>query len=195
MAKTLISEIGPNQEVASAFVVAEKQLRMARNGTQFLTLKLVDKSGQITGRIWERAEEWSDAIAPRSVVCVRGRSELFRDELQLQIHDISPLSLEEIDRSDFLPVSPRSVEELFRKLKETASTIKKGALQRLTRQVLSDGHLMERFKTAPAAKSMHHAYLGGLLEHTVAVTELVSLIATYYPDLNRDLLVVGAVAS
>ena len=192
VAKTYISEIGPNQEVASCFVVAEKQLRVARNGTQFLTLKLVDKSGQISGRIWERAEEWSRAIAPRSVVCVRGRSELFRDELQLQIHDLSPLSLEKIDRSDFLPVSPKSVEDLFQTLKERASTIKRGALQRLTKQILSDAHLMERFKTAPAAKSMHHAYLGGLLEHTVAVMELVSLIAAYYPHLNRDLLVVGS---
>jgi 3'-5' exoribonuclease len=192
MAKTYISDIGPNQEVASCFAVEEKQLRVAKNGTQFLTLKLVDKSGQITGRIWERAEEWSRTIAPKSVVRVRGRSELFRDELQLQIHDLSPLAREEIDPSDFLPVSPRSVEDLFQKLKELASTIKKGALQRLAKHILSDVHLMERFKTAPAAKSMHHAYLGGLLEHTVAVTELASLIATYYPDLNRDLLVVGS---
>ncbi len=192
VAKTLISEIGPNQEVASVFVVAEKQLRTARNGAPFLTLKLVDKSGQVAGRIWERAEEWSRTIALRSVVCVRGRSELFREELQLQIHDLSLLSPEEIDRSDFLPASPKSVEDLFRKLKELASTVKKGALQRLMRQMLSDVPLMERFKTAPAAKSMHHAYLGGLLEHTVAVTELVSLIAAYYPDLNRDLTVVGA---
>ena len=94
---------------------------------------------------------------------------------------------------DFLPVSPKNVEDLFQKLKELASTIKKGALQRLTKHILSDMHLMERFKTAPAAKSMHHAYLGGLLEHTVAVTELASFITTFYPDLNRDLLMVGAI--
>ncbi len=191
--KIFISEISPNQDVTSAFVVAEKQLRTARNGTPFLSLKLTDKSGQITGRIWERAEERAQAIAPGSVVRVRGRSELYRDELQLQINDLSPLSLDEIDRADFLPVSPKSIEDLFQRLKELTSTIKKGALQRLTRHILSDTHLMDRFKTAPAAKSMHHAYLGGLLEHSVAVTELVSLIAAHYPDLNRDLLVVGAI--
>ena len=193
MAKTFISEIGPNQDIVSTFLVAEKQLRTAKNGTPFLTLKLVDKSGQIAGRIWERAEEWAQSIASESVVCVRGRSELYRDELQLQIHDISLRPLHEIDRKDFLPVSPKSVEELLQRLKELTATIKKGTLQRLTKQILSDAHLMEHFKAAPAAKSMHHAYLGGLLEHTVAVTELVSLIAAYYADLNRDLLVVGAI--
>jgi len=193
VAKTLISEMLPNQEVASSFVVEEKQLRVARNGTPFLTLKLADKSGQITGRIWERAEEWSRSIDAKSVVFVRGRSELFREELQLQIDEIAPVPLVDIDRADFLPVCPRSVEALLEKLKELAATIKKGPLQRLTRQILSDTHLMDRFKAAPAAKSMHHAYLGGLIEHTVAVTELVSSIAAFYPDLNRDLLVIGAI--
>jgi 3'-5' exoribonuclease len=193
VAKTFISEIGPNQEVTSAFLVTEKQLRTAKNGNPFLTLKLVDKSGQIAGRIWERAEELAQSINPGTVVWVRGRSELYRDEMQLQIQDVSPRSVDEVDPKDFLPVSPKSVEELFHELKELTATVKKGALQRLTKQILSDSHLMDRFKTAPAAKSMHHAYLGGLLEHTVAVAELVSLIATHYPDLNRDLLVVGAI--
>jgi 3'-5' exoribonuclease len=193
VAKTFVSEISPNQDVVSAFIVAEKQLRVARNGTPFLILKLVDKSGQIAGRIWERAEGWAHSIAPRSVVRVHGRSELFRDELQLQIHDISPVSLNEIDRADFLPVSPKNPEKLFQKLKEMTSTIKKGALQKLIKHLLSDAHLMDRFKLAPAAKSMHHAYLGGLLEHTVAVTEMASFIASFYPDLNHDLLLVGAI--
>lgn len=193
MAKIFVSEIVPNQEVAGSFVVDEKQVRVARNGVPFLTLKLADRSGHIAGRIWERAEEWSRSIDIKSVVFVRGRSELFREELQLQIDEIAPVPLVDIDRADFLPVCPRSVDDLMEKLKELAATIKKGSLQRLTRQILNDTHLMDRFRAAPAAKSMHHAYLGGLIEHTVAVAELVSSIAAYYPDLNRDLLVIGAI--
>jgi 3'-5' exoribonuclease len=193
VAKTLISEILPNQEVASSFVIEDKQLRVARNGTPFLTLKLVDKSGQITGRIWERAEEWSRLIEAKSVVFIRGKSEVFREELQLQIEEIAPVPPADIDRADFLPVCPKSLDELMEKLRDLAATIKKGPLQRLARQILSDTHLMDRFKAAPAAKSMHHAYLGGLLEHTVAVAELVSSIAVFYPELNRDLLVIGAI--
>jgi 3'-5' exoribonuclease len=193
VAKTLVSEILPNQEVVSSFVVEEKQLRVARNGTPFLTLKLVDRSGRIAGRIWERAEEWSRSIAQNSVVLVHARSELFRDELQLQISEISQVPLESIDRADFLPVCPKNIEDLMVRLRELASTVRKASLQRLARQILNDHQLMDRFKTAPAAKSMHHAYLGGLLEHTVSVVEMVSAIASFYPDLNRDLLVLGAI--
>jgi 3'-5' exoribonuclease len=191
--KTFVSEIVPNQEVASFFVVEEKQLRVAKTGLPFLTLKLADKSGRIAGRIWERAEEWSQAIAVRSVVFIRARSDLFRDELQLQIHEISPVPLNEIDRADFLPVGPRNGEDLMQELRDLVFSLKKGPLQRLMRQVLSDSHLMDRFKTAPAAKSMHHAYLGGLLEHSLAVAQLVSQLCTFYGDLNRDLLVAGAI--
>lgn len=193
MPKTLISEIVPNQEVASFFVVEEKQLRVAKTGTPFLTLKLVDKSGRIAGRIWERADEWSQAIAAKSVVFVRGRTDLFRDELQLQIHEISPVPLSEIDPADFLPVCPRNREDLMQDLRDLALSVRKGPLLRLMRQVLSDSDLMARFKTAPAAKSMHHAYLGGLLEHSLAVAQLVSQLSAFYGDLNRDLLVAGAI--
>ena len=193
MAKVFVSEIAPSQEVAGSFVVDEKQLRVARNGAPFLTLKLADKSGQIAGRIWECAEERSRSIDVKSVVFVRGRSELFREELQLQIDEITPVPSVDVDRADFLPVCPGSVEGLMEKLKELAATIKKRPLQRLMRQILSDTHLMDRFKAAPAAKSMHHAYLGGLIEHTVAVTELVSSIAAFYADLDRDVLVIGAI--
>jgi 3'-5' exoribonuclease len=191
--KTFVSEILPNQDVASFFVVDEKQLRVAKNGASFLTLKLVDKSGQIAGRIWERAEACSQAIAPKSVVFVRGRSDLFRDELQLQIHEIAPVSVAEIDRADFLPVGPRNGEDLMQELRDLTSSVKKGSLQRLLKQIQGDAALMDRFKTAPAAKSMHHAYLGGLLEHSLAVAKLASQLATFYQDLNRDLLLVGAI--
>jgi 3'-5' exoribonuclease len=193
VAKIFVSDIAPNQEVAGSFVVDEKQLRVARSGIPFLTLKLTDKSGQISGRIWEQAEERSSSIDIKSVVFVRGRSELFREELQLQIDEIAPVPMVDIDRADFLPVCPRSIDDLMEKLRELAATIKKGPLQRLMRQILNDTHLMDRFRAAPAAKSMHHAYLGGLLEHTVAVAELVSSMTAFYPDLNRDLLVIGAI--
>jgi 3'-5' exoribonuclease len=193
VAKIFVSEIAPNQEVTGSFLVDEKQLRVARNGVPFLTLKLADKSGQIAGRIWDRAEERSRSINTKSVVFVRGRSELFRDELQLQIDDIVHIPLADVDRADFLPVCPKSVEDLLEKCKDLTATIKRRSLQRLMRQILSDTHLMERFRSAPAAKSMHHAYLGGLLEHTVAVMELVSSIATFYKDLNRDILLTGAI--
>lgn len=193
VAKTFISEIKPNQEVAAAFLIADKQLRTARNGNAFLTLKLVDKTGQIVARIWEGADEAATTLAANSVVFVHGRSEQFRNELQLQIQEITPLPSEQIDPADFLPVCPLSTDLLFDRLKKILSTVKRRPLQQLLQHLLGDRQLMKRFRRAPAAKSMHHAYLGGLLEHTVSVVELVARLAEHYPDLDRDLLLTGAV--
>lgn len=193
MPKRYVRDIQPGQEVASLFVIAEKQLRVARNGTRFLTLKLVDKTGEITGRIWERAEEIGETLSTKGAVFVRGRSEVFRDELQLQIQEISPRSRKEIDPSDFLPTCPKSVPELWERLAALTSTLKRRSLQRLMKHVLGDRELVERFKLAPAAKSIHHAYLGGLIEHSVSVAGLVSHLCGLYTDLDRDLLVVGAI--
>lgn len=193
MAKIFITDIQANQDVSTVFVVAEKQLRTARNGTPFLTLKLVDKTGEITGRVWERAEETAASITVKGPVQVKGRTETYRDELQLQVQEITPLPLDRIDPADFLPVCPISSEVLFERLKVVVAAIKNRSLARLMKHLLGDRELMNHFKLAPAAKSMHHAYLGGLLEHSVSVAELLMDICGRYPDLDRDILLVGAI--
>ncbi len=192
MAKPFVQEILPNTEVAGAFVVTDKQLRRARNGTPFLTLKLADKTGEMTARIWERADEAERSILKNTVVFVKGRAEVFRDELQLQIQEITSVPRKDIDPSDFLPVCPNDTRRLLEDLQRMARSVKRRSLGRLLRHFLEDAELMGQFKLAPAAKSMHHAYLGGLLEHTVSVALLVSEISSLYPDLDRDLLIVGA---
>lgn len=192
MAKPFVQEILPNTEVAGAFVVTDKQLRTARNGMPFLTLKLADKTGEMTARIWERANESDRSILKNTVVFVKGRAELFRDELQLQVQEITTVPRNDFDPSDFLPVCPHDTRDLLEELHRMTSSVKRRPLQRLLRHILDDAQLMGQFKLAPAAKSMHHAYLGGLLEHTVSVAVLVSKISSLYPDLDRDLLVVGA---
>ncbi len=193
VAKTFISEILPNQEVATAFVVAEKQLRTARNGTSFLTLKLIDKTGEIMGRVWEKAAELSDSIPVRSAVFLRGRSETYRDELQLNILEAHTMKTSDIEPADFLPASPADPGALLDRLKALASGVKDKSCSLVLKSLLKDRALLNRFRTAPAAKSIHHAYLGGLLEHTTAVAELVVEIAKLYPFLDRDLLITGAV--
>jgi 3'-5' exoribonuclease len=193
VAKLFVADIQANQDVTGHFVVADKQLRLTRNGLPFLTLKLVDRTGEISGRIWERALETDAVIAVKDVVLVRARSEKYRDELQLQVQEIAPVARAEIDPSDFLPTCPLDLQELWTKLKRLATQIRQQPLKRLVSSVLRDAALMERFRRAPAAKSMHHAYLGGLLEHTLSVTELVCRISEHYPVLDRDLLTAGAI--
>ncbi len=192
MAKTYISQIEPRQQIDSFFLLVEKQLRAARNGTAFLTLKLVDKTGEITGRVWENAEEVAASLPAKGHVQVSGRSELFRDELQLQIQSISAVSVDAVDPADYLPVCPVETDVLLQRLKRLATTVKRRPLQSLLRSILGDRSLMDRYSRAPAAKSVHHAYLGGLLEHSVSVAGLVSRIARHYPELDAEILVVGA---
>ncbi len=192
MAKAYISDIQPNQQVDTVFLLAEKQLRATRNGSSFLSLKLVDKTGEITGRVWERAEDVSATLPSKGHVRVSGRTETFRDELQIQIQAISPVDLKEIDPADFLPICPVEKEILLQKLKRVAGTVKRRPLQLLLRSILSDSSLMDRFARAPAAKTVHHAYLGGLLEHSVSVAGLVTRIAKHYEELDAEILVVGA---
>lgn len=192
VAKIYVSEIQPNQDVATSFAIAEMQLRTARNGTQFLTLKLLDKTGEVTGRVWERAEEISRGLAGQNVALVKGRSELFRDELQLNIQEISALPVNNIDPADYLPVCPIEPELLLEKLKRIISRIRRRPIHQLMMHFLADRDLLGRFRRAPAAKSIHHAYLGGLLEHSVSVAELVISISHHYPELDRDTLIAGA---
>ena len=193
VAKTFVADIQANHEVTGHFVVADKQLRLARNGTPFLTLKLVDRTGEISGRIWERAAEVDATVAVKAVVLLRARSEKYREEIQLQVQEIAPVPRADIDPADFLPACPLDLQELWAKLKRLAAQIRQRPLKRLLNSVLQDAPLMERFRRAPAAKSMHHAYLGGLLEHTVSVTELVCRISEHYPVLDRDLVMAGAI--
>ncbi|MFP5213848.1 MAG: 3'-5' exoribonuclease YhaM family protein [Acidobacteriota bacterium] len=193
MARMFVSEIQPNQEVSGTFVLAEKQLKTARNNMPFLTLKLVDRTGAITGRVWDRAVDISNSLVTGGPVCLRGRCETYREEMQLQVQEISSVAVSDVDPRDFLPVCPIASETLIEEFKKIVLGIGNGPLCQLLTHIFRDREIWDRFKLAPAAKSMHHAYLGGLLEHTVAVAKLATSIAERYPDLDRDILVTGAV--
>ncbi|MEJ5349767.1 MAG: HD domain-containing protein [Desulfosoma sp.] len=187
-----ISDIGPNQEVTGVFVVDEKQLRTTKNGKPFLTLKLRDKTGSLTARLWENAEEASQAMAGHKVFQVQGRSELFRDEIQIHVHSFEPVPMAKVNPGDFLPVCPRDINQLWNELQGMLQKLTQKPLRTLAKFLCSDKTLMQRFRKAPGAKSVHHAYLGGLLEHTVGVMRLTTVIADQYTSLDRELLLMGA---
>lgn len=187
-----IADIGPNQDVVGTYAVEEKQLRTAKNGKPFLTLKLRDKTGSVTARLWDNAAEAAQSLAGHRVLRVQGRSELFRDELQIHLQTVQPVSENEVNPSDFLPVCPRDEKDLWREFSGLLQGLTAKPQRELVQCFLADKSLMQRFRKAPGAKSVHHAYLGGLLEHTVGVMRLATLIADQYPRLDRDLLLLGA---
>ncbi|MFZ2445366.1 MAG: HD domain-containing protein [Syntrophobacteraceae bacterium] len=192
MSKLFISDIKPNQEIASLFVAADKQLRTARNGTQYLSLKLSDKTGGVAGKMWEKAADAAARFRAGEIVFVRARSELYQEKLQLNVVEILPVPAGGFDPSDFLPVCPYDLDVIFGQFEKLLANISEGPIKRLCDEFLADADLMGRFRTCPAARAMHHAYIGGLLEHTVSVITLIYRICNHYPDLDRDLLIAGA---
>ena len=192
MSKLFISDIKPNEEIVSLFVASEKQLRTARNGSSYLHLKLGDKSGEVIGRIWEKAGDTAACFKAGDVIYLRARSELYQEKLQLNISEILPVPGGGYDPADFLPVCPYDRDTLWEQLDKLLTNMSEGPLRELCSSFFSDPDIMVRFKLAPAAKSMHHAYIGGLLEHTVSVITLIYRICKHYPDLDRDLLIAGA---
>ena len=187
--KRFVNELKENESLVSSFLVREKTLGSTRSGSPFLKLRLADRTGETEGRIWERAQELEGNFSVNDVVRVRAKVERYRDKLQLNISTIGRLDPEEVDPSLFLPKGPKDPEELWLQFRNLASQVQDLHLKRLLQSFLSDRRFSRQMKLAPAAKSMHHAYLGGLLEHTVSVTTLLGRICDHYPNLDRDLLI------
>lgn len=187
-----ISELKPNIEIASLFVASEKQLKTARNGTTYLDVKLADKTGEVSGKIWEKGGEASAVFKAGDIVSLRAKTELYRDKIQLNIFEIVPVPAGKYDPSDFLPVCPLDRDLLLERLIKLVAGMGEGPFRRLSEAVLADSSIMARLKIAPAAKAMHHAYIGGLLEHTVSVMTLAYRVCNHYPGLDRNQLIAGA---
>jgi len=191
--KQFIDELSQNDAVTSPFLVKEKRLATTRSGKPYLSLRLGDRSGEIEGRIWEQATELDSAFDVNDVVLVQGRVERYREQLQLKVTAIERLDPEDIEADLFLPTSPVDSEELWQQLKAIAAQVRNRHLQRLLQHFLTAPDFARQMKKAPAAKSMHHAYAGGLLEHTVSVTKLLESFCEHYPFLDRDLLITAGI--
>ncbi len=191
--KRFVAELKENENLVSSFLVKAKTLGNTRSGNSFLRVRLADRTGEIEGRIWERALEINGDFNLNDVVRIRARVERYQGELQLNISDLERLKPEEADPSLFLPKSPKDTEQLWRQLQDLAGQVRDSHLKRLLQSFLTDHNFVQQIKQAPAAKSMHHAYLGGLLEHTVSVTRLLGRICDHYPHLDRDLLITASI--
>jgi len=186
------SAIGERDWVESVFLVREKVTAMAKNGKPYLTLKLMDRSGEIEGRVWDRVDELGALFDKDDFVRVRGRASSYLGRMQLVVQELARVDESEVDFADFLPVSDTPAAELETQLRQKIASLGDPHLRRLMESFVADADFLRAFCSAPAAKSMHHVYLGGLLEHSLSIAGLVDLVCGHYPYLNRDLLLVGA---
>ena len=191
--KTYIDQIRENQEVESTFVVTEKNVATSRSGTTYLRLRLSDRTGEIEARVWDGAEDFGTLFERGDAITIKGHAGSFQDRLQLNIKAVKKCPDDEVVLEDFLPTAPQPVDEMLRQLKDISSTIQNPHLRTLVAAFLEDDDFVAAFRRAPAAKRLHHVYLGGLLEHTLSVAQLADRIHGQYPGIDRDLLLAGAV--
>jgi len=176
--------------VDAVFACSRKDRLMARSGTPYLALELRDRTGAIQARAFKDADVLSGRFDRGDLVRVAGRVERFRDELQLEVRNI--IRAEQADPAAFLPVAYRNVEELEGFLEHLAREVHDAAYATLLQRLLADETLRTQWRRAPCTRQGHHAYLGGLLEHTVAVGTLALETAQLHPRLNPDLLLTAA---
>jgi 3'-5' exoribonuclease len=192
--KTLfVSDLTGELSITSFFLVHAKELRNTREGKPYLRLELGDRSGTIEARMWTKFELPAHDITRDDFVKVEGRVEVYRDKPQLSILQLRRARPEEIELADFLPHTKEDVDEMYAQLLDHARGIRNPWLEALVVGIVSDPSIAARYKKAPAAKVMHHAYLGGLLEHVVGLCGLSKQVAAHYPELNLDLLLTAAI--
>ena len=174
--------------IDQVFVVREKELRTTKNGDLYISAKLGDRTGSLPGRMWQASEAVFNGIPAEGFIQVKGRVEDYRGTLQILVDALRPFPAEKVNMSDFLPVSPNDIEEMWAELLTILREgIKNQYLRLLIKKFVEDKELVAAFKQAPAAVQMHHPFIGGLLEHTLNVARAAKALLPLYPQLNADL--------
>jgi 3'-5' exoribonuclease len=191
MKSFFVSSVRDNQAIDSVFLVAAKNHGVTKNGNGYLVLRLMDRSGEIEGRVWERAEELGAGFDKNDFVRVRGQATLYQGKIQIRVHDIAPVDEGEVATEDFLPRSKSDPEAMAEELMAILRGMKDPHLRALAEALFADAGFMDLFKRAPAGKTIHHPYLGGLLEHTLSLLKLILKVVENYQGINVDLLLMG----
>lgn len=182
-----------SQAITSFFLVQFKELRSTREGKPYLVLRLADRTGAIEARMWDGVEEVEGEFDRDDVVKVEATVEAYKGRTQLKVKRLRAAKDAEVELADLLPETAADVEALYAELVELAGDVANPHLKALLASVLEDAELKPRLKQAPGAKTIHHAYRGGLLEHIVSLCRLCRLAAQNYPEVDLDLLLTGAV--
>ncbi len=189
-----ISDLQDGQGVASLFLVREKEVRTSvRSGKSWLELDLADRTGRIAAKMWDNFEVIAVTFERDDVVHVRGRVKLYNGQKELTLEQIVPAVERDYDIADFLAHSRYDVEKLYADLRNAVAAMKNPWLKRLLESVVEDPAIVPKLKRAPAAMTMHHAFIGGLLEHIVSLIGLGRGVAAHYSELDADLLLAGIV--
>jgi 3'-5' exoribonuclease len=181
-----------NKVITSTFVVVTKQIKPKKTGDPYLALTLGDRSGQIEAKMWDNVEDVLDAFEQDDFLKIKGLINKYKQRFQLTIHKLRKLGESEIEFADYLPKTAKDIDELWRTLSGFVATFQNPHLKSLVQAFMDDPEIAAAYRNAPAAKTLHHAYIGGLLDHVVSLFRSCDLICKNYAQINRDLLLTGA---
>lgn len=193
MKTAYVTDLQPNQAVTTFLLVQSKEIRFKRSGEPYLSLRLSDRSGQLDAKMWDGVAEVASSFERDDVIKVQGIVQLFRDRLQMTVQKLRPAQEAEIEISDYLPQTRRDIGEMFSVVRETVERMQNPHLRQLLKAFLDDEEIAAKFKTAPAAKTLHHAFIGGLLEHVVSLLNLARLTAGNYDFIDLELVQTGVI--
>lgn len=192
MPRRYINELGHQESVSEIYVANNKQLRPNRNGNLYLQVELSDRGGSIGARMWNGNESLYKSFENGDYVRVEGTTQIFQGAVQMIVNRITKVDPSEVDADDFQPQAAVPIDQFLRRLREMLRGMSDASLVTLAECYLMDEKLIKKLSMAPAGTKNHHAYYGGLLEHIVALMELVLRVAPCYPRIDRNLLLMGA---
>ena len=181
-----------NKVITSTFVVVAKQIKPKKTGEPYLALTLGDRSGQLEAKMWDNVEEVLEAFEQDDFLKVKGLINRYKQRFQLTIHKLRKLGDSEIEFDDYLPKTTKDIDELWQTLANFVSGFQNPHLRILVQAFMADPEIARAYRSAPAAKTLHHAYIGGLLDHVVSLFRSCDLMSKNYTQVNRDLLLTGA---
>ena len=193
MPRMFINELTvPGTVVEQVFQVPDKNLRTTKKGSHFITMKVRDRTGELPAVMWDATEALFAAIPQGGYALVKGHVDTYNNAPQVVVEAMRPARDDEVALSDFLAAGPGDPEAQFARLREVMDEVRRPALRALLDAIWADATLVANLKRAPAAEKLHHAYLGGLLEHTLGVAETSGRLCDQYERLDRDLMLLGA---
>ena len=191
MAHKFINQIEPGEAIDDIYIVRDPILRSTTRGDLYIAMFLLDRSGQLNGRMWQATETIYKALPKPGFVHIQGRSELYQNNLQIIINNVSVVDASKVHIDDFLARTEKDTKQMFKDVKEIVGRIKNPQLKTLVEEFLADNELMKKFCDVPGGMKLHHNYIGGLLEHTHNTLRVAVAILPLYPQVQTDLVLAG----
>ena len=193
MSTILIRNLKDKEHVDGLLLVKEKVVGVGKNGKPFMSIQVGDATGAIDARVWDKVDELAREFEVGDVVKIKGQVQIYMNRKQLVVHRLERVAPESVNLEDFLPKTEREPLDMLTELVALVKTLKNDQIKQLLLDTLEDAEIRPKILRAPAAKSVHHSWIGGLLEHILSICKIMEFMAAHYKMLNRDLLIFGAI--